>query len=163
MRNQSLIAFDWNCARKELFPNSALRLIVYRSIRVDDRGGPTTYGERAFAVTLQKAGAKVYFVPTVCGATGNCTWRLYTINPRRFIGEIDGQYVYTYQSKHRLPIIVTYGNYSVSEGVLFTYVVTNGKYKRIRQQYPINVQNRNGHSMPTFLENATHRCKDYGL
>jgi hypothetical protein len=84
-------------------------------------------------------------------------------NPRRFIGEIDGQYLYTYRAKHRLPIIVTYGNYNVSEGVLFTYVVTNGKYKRIRQQYPIDVQNRNGHSMPRFLENATRQCKDYGL
>src|SRR5258708_36286649 len=98
MRNQTLIAFDWNCSRKDWFPNPSLHKTVARSIPMDDRGGPTTYGDRAFVIKLRKAGPSVYFVPTICGATGNCTWRLYTINPLRFVGEINGQYIYTYQS-----------------------------------------------------------------
>jgi hypothetical protein len=163
MRNQSLITFDWNCSRKDSFPSASLHKIVQRSILIDDRGGPTTYGDRAFVIKLRKARPSVYFVPTVCGATGNCTWRLYTINPVRFVGEINGQYIYTYQSSHRTPMIITYGNYSAMDGVLFTYVSMNGTYERNGRQYPINFQPPNVRPRPAFLETAKTQCKDYGL
>jgi hypothetical protein len=48
MRNQSLVAFDWNCSQKDSLSNPSLHKIVQRSIPIDDRRGPTTYGDRAF-------------------------------------------------------------------------------------------------------------------
>ena len=163
MRTQSLIAFDWNCSRKDWFTNPSLQETVARSIPLDDRGGPTTYGDRAFIVKSRRAGPSVSFVPTVCGATGNCTWRIYTINPLRFVGEINGQYIYTYQSSHGMPTIITYGNYSAMDGVLYTYVLMNGRYKSSGHNYPIDFQSPNGHRRPAFLEAAKRQCKDYGL
>ncbi len=162
-KTRKLITFDFNCARTDSLPNAALTKIVQRAINSEDRGGPTTYGDRAFAIILDKnERAPVYFVPTVCGATGNCTWRLYTIKPLKYLGEINGQYIYTYQSSNGLPTIVTYGHISASEGGLSTYVANKGKYRRLGGEYRIDTQRLNGHPMPKFLETAKPQCKDYG-
>jgi len=162
MKTQKLITFDWNCSRKESFPDQALGKTVHRAIPPEDRGGPMTYGDRAFTIRLRKRGPTVYFVPTVCGATGNCTWRLYTISPAKYLGEISGQYIYTYQSRRGMPVILTYGHMSASEGILLTYSLKSGKYKWFGDKYPVDYQRLNGHRMPRFLEKAKRQCKDYG-
>ena len=159
---QKLITFDFNCARTDSFPNAALSKIVQSSIKPEFRGGPTTYGDQAFATPLQVHGATVYFVPTVCGATGNCTWRLYTIKPTKYLGEINGQNIYTYQSSNGLPTIVTYGHISAAEGGLSTYVANKGQYRPLGGEYHIDTQGLNGHPMPKFLATAKPQCKDYG-
>lgn len=162
MRRQAVIAFDWNCSRTDSFPHPSLQKIVERSIRMEDRGGPTTYGDRAFVVKLRHSLESIYFVPTICGATGNCIWRLYTIKPSHFLGEINGQYIYTYRSSHAMPTIITYGNYSAMDGVLFTYAWTIRGYKQIGRQYNVNFQPPDVRPRPAFLENARQQCKDYG-
>ena len=162
LRNQKLITFDFNCARADSFPNASLNKIVQDAIKSEDRGGPTTYGDRAFAIILQNQRSPIYFVPTVCGATGNCTWRLYAIKPLKYLGEINGQYIYTYQSSNGLPTIITYGHISASEGGLSTYAANKGKYRRLGGEYRIDAQRLNGHPMPKFLETAKPQCKDYG-
>lgn len=160
--SRKLITFDFNCARTESFPKAALSKIIESAIKTEFRGGPTTYGDRAFAIILQIHAPTIYFVPTVCGATGNCTWRLYTVNPLKYLGEINGQYIYTYQSFTDLPTIITYGHISASEGGLSTYVAKKGKYRRPGGEYPIDAQKLNGHPMPKFLETTQPQCKDYG-
>jgi hypothetical protein len=161
-KTRNLITFDFNCARTDSFPKAALSKIVQSAIKPEFRGGPTTYGDQAFAINLQINGSTIYFVPTVCGATGNCTWRLYAINPVKYLGEINGQYIYTYQSSKGLPTIVTYGHISASEGGLSTYVANKGRYRRLGGEYRIDTQKLNGHAMPKFLETAKPQCKDYG-
>jgi hypothetical protein len=162
LKNRKLIAFDFNCARTDSFPKAALSKIVESAIKRNSVGGPTKYGDLAFAIILQIHGATIYFVPTYCGATGNCTWRLYTINPLKYLGEINGQLIYTYQSSTGLPTIVTYGNVSASEGGLSTYIANRGKYRALRGEYRIDPRRFNGHRMPKFLETAKPQCKDYG-
>jgi hypothetical protein len=162
LKSRKLITFDSNCSRKDSFPKAALSKIVQSAIKPEFRGGPTTYGDEAFAINLQIHGATIYFVPTVCGATGNCTWRLYTINPVKYLGEINGQYIYTYQSSAGLPNIVTYGHINASEGGLSTYVANKGKYRRLRGEDRVDAQGIDGHRMPKFLETAKPQCKDYG-
>jgi len=170
MTNQKLFTFDWNCSRTDSFPSKALNKVVHRAISSEDRGSPTTYGDRAFKTALRKHGPTVYFVPTVCGAVGNCTWRLYTINPVRYLGEINGQYIYTYQSSQGMPNIITYGHMSASEGVLETYGFRNGRYAALADHYPIGPEDRTleiqsvqGRKMPKFLNRARSECKNIGL
>jgi hypothetical protein len=161
-KTQTLITFDFNCAQTDSFTDASLAKTVQRAIKSEDVGGPTTFGDRAFTTILQKHGAPIYFVPTICGATGNCTWRLYTSKPVKYLGEINGQYIYTYQSSNGLPTIVTYGHISASEGALSTYVADKGKYRPLEGEYRIDAQKLNGHAMPKFLETAKPQCKDYG-
>lgn len=160
--NRKVLTFDFNCARTDSFPKTSLSKVVQRAIKSEDRGGLGTYGDRAFAIILQNQSGPIYFVPTVCGATGNCTWRLYTIRPLKYLGEINGQYIYTYQSADVLPTIITYGHISASEGGLSTYVANRGMYRRLGGEYWIDAQRLNGHPMPKFLQTAKPQCKDYG-
>jgi len=170
IRHQKFIAFDCNCSRKDSLPNRALGRIVYRAFSPGDRVVLGTFGHRAFKFALRRDGLTVYFVPMVCGAVGNCTWRLYKVNPVTYLGEIGGQYIYTYRSSKGMPQIITYGHLSVSEGVLDSYVFRNGRYHRARNSYPIGPEDRDleiqrlrGHKMPNFLTKARPQCKNLGL
>ena len=163
MRNHRLITFDWNCSQAESFPATTLKDVVYRSINPQDRN--RLWGDRAF--TLRSGGSQsIYFVPTVCGATGNCAWRLYTIHPLRYLGEISGEFVYAYRSS--MPrVIVTYTRMGSSEGILATYVFKRGRYRWLGDEYPIGREvlpglRADGHKMPSFLERAVRQCKEYG-
>ncbi len=162
MKTQKVITFDWSCSRKSSFPKRTLEKIVYRAIAPEDRGRPSTYGDRAFTMKLNEQGPTVYFIPTVCGGTGNCTWRLYTINPLKYLGEISGQYIYTYQSEQEMPIIITYTHMSAAEGILSTYSPKSGKYKWLGDEYKVDYERLKGRRMPRFLEKAKRQCKDYG-
>jgi hypothetical protein len=62
------------------------------------------------------------------------------IKPLKYLGEINGQYIYTYQSADVLPTIITYGHISASEGGLSTYVANKGMYQRFGGEYWIDAQ-----------------------
>ena len=160
MKSQKLVAFGVDCARTESFPKQASSKIVHQAIPPEGRGDPLTFRDLAFTINLQKHGPTIYFVPTVCGASGNCTWLLYTINPVKFLGKIGGSYIYTYQSSQGMPMIITYGHVSAFEGGLSTYVAKKGKYRWLGDEYHIDTQRKNGHRMPTFLERAKPQCKE---
>lgn len=158
MKSQKLIAFGLDCTSTESFPKQALSKIVHQAIPPEDRDYPFAFRELAFTFKLQKHGPTVYFVPTVCGASGNCTWLLYTINPVKHLGKIIGQYIYTYQSLHGMPMIIVYGHVSGFEGDLSTYVANKGKYRWLGDEYHIDTQREHGNRMPTFLEKAKPQC-----
>ena len=160
MKSQKLVAFFFDCARTESFPTQALSKIVHQAIPPDRRGDPLAGGDSAFTIKLQKHGPTIYFVPTVCGAAGNCAWLVYTINPVKYLGKINAQTIYTYQSSQRLPMIIAYGHVSAFEGGLSTYVARKGKYEWLGDDYSISTEKKNGHRMPTFLKTAKLQCKE---
>ena len=165
LKRHNLITFDWNCARNDWFPKATLSQVVYRSIEPEDRGLSGVWADRAFILRPTVLG-KIYFVPTVCGATGNCTWQLYSLNPTKYLGEISGQFIYTYKSSG-LPVIITYTHMSASEGILATFVARRGRYRWLGDEYPIGYEiqpglRTNGHKMPSFIERAARQCKNYG-
>jgi hypothetical protein len=155
MKGQKLVSFSMDCARTESFPKQALSRIVRQAIPQEDRGEPFAGGDSAFTIKLQKQGPTVYFVPTVCGASGNCTWLLYTINPVKYLGKIIGRDIYTYQSSQGMPMIITYGHVSASEGGLSTYVANKGKYRWLGDDYHIY-----GGRLPAFLKTAKPQCEE---
>src|SRR5438445_13722281 len=96
MRHKTLLTFDWNCSQVRSFPEKTVGKIVRDAIPPEDRGRPGTFGDRAVEVKAAN-GRTTYFVPMVCGATGNCSWRLYWTQPIRYMGTVHGQYIFTYQ------------------------------------------------------------------
>jgi hypothetical protein len=160
MKSEKLVAFGVDCARTESFPNQELSTIVHQAIPPEDHDDPLTSGDSAFTIKLQKHGATIYFVPTVCGAAGNCDWLLYTINPVKYLSKINAQTIYTYQSSQGMPMIIAYGHVSAFEGGLSTYVAKKGKYRWLGDEYHIDTQRKNGHRLPTFLEKAKPQCKE---
>ena len=162
MRNQELKTFDWNCAQTKRFPKRELGKIVRKAIPSEDQGQLGTWGDRAYKIELTDKAQSVYFVPTVCGATGSCTWRLYSIDPVKYLGTIDGEAIYTYQSSNGWPTIITYTHMSAAEGILSTYRLHNDKYRWLGDNYAVDYQGLSGNRMPKFLAKAKKMCKDFG-
>ena len=159
--------FDWNCASPSTYPQSKLARLVKAALKHER---PTDeVPDRAFPFDLNQDGRSEYFVPLVCGAVGNCDWGVFALSPTRFLGKVNGQYIFVHRRRLRWPAILTYGHLSAMEGALETYVYTRGRYRMSGQGLPIgapdrtlDIQNVPGHRMPRFLDKARGACKDLG-
>jgi hypothetical protein len=162
MHNGRIVTFDWGCATTQSFPRRALSRIAHEMIPLDRRSSLGVWADRAFVMKLRKDGSAIYFAPIVCGATGNCSWELFTLNPTRAIGKVDGEYFYTYQSTTGWPTIVSYTRMSAAEGILETFVNGRGTYKWTGDEYPVSSMKWAPKPMPRFLARARRMCKAYG-
>jgi hypothetical protein len=136
-----------------------------------DYAGVKTWANRAFPFDLNGDRKSEYFVPLVCGATGNCSWGVFAPSPARLLGIVNGEYVYVHKRNGSWPTIITYGHLSVVEGSLDTYRFRKGRYLVSGVGYPINhrygtydldIQGGPGHKMPDFLEKARAGCGTIG-
>jgi hypothetical protein len=167
IKEKPLVKFDWNCSAPSIYPKAKLsRLVEVAQKKVAAVG--TAY-DRAFAFDLNNDGRPEYFVPLVCGATGNCDWGVFALRPARFLGAVNGQYIYIHKRAGRWPGVITYGHLSAAEGSLYTYLFRKGRYSLLGKGYPIGPVNRTleiqgvtGRPMPRFLEKARPACKDIG-
>jgi hypothetical protein len=170
IKGKSLIKFDWNCASTSVYPARKLNRIVRAALSREDTG-PPRYADRAFAFDLNGDRRPEYFVPLVCGGTGNCTWGLLALKPARLLGTVNGQYIYMHMRAARWPTLITYGHLSVLEGSLYTYRFRKGQYVSSGDGYPINhrhgtfdleIQGGADHKMPGILERARAGCETLG-
>src|SRR5262245_17594270 len=163
IKGKPLVKFDWNCAAPSVYPKAELRRLVEVAQRRE--GATETAPDRAFAFDLNNDGRAEYFVPLVCGATGNCTWGVFALRPSRFLGTVNGQYIYIHKRAGRWPGVITYGHLSAVEGALHTYLFRKGRYASFGKGYPIGPMNRTleiqgvpGRKMPNFLDRARAAC-----
>jgi len=165
IKGKPLVKFDWNCATTSVYPKTKLsRLVEVAQRREDSRESAP---DRAFAFDLNYDGRAEYFVPIVCGATGNCTWGVFALRPARFIGAVNGQYIYIHKRRGGWPNVITYGHLSAVEGALHTYLFRKGRYASFGKGYPIGPPNRaleiqggTGRQMPKFLDRALPACEN---
>jgi len=169
MRGKKIEIFDANCTDTDSFPKTELKRIVSDAIPKADRGNGT-WGDRAFIYKLTPK-SNIYFVPLVCGGTGNCSWRLYSVKPTKYLGEISAMGVYTYKSASGWPTILTYTHMSAVEGFLTTYKFRNGRYRKVGSDYLTDTHGskfseffsgKRVNPIPKFLENTHILCKGYG-
>lgn len=167
IQGKPLVKFDWNCASPSIYPKSKLDRQVEDALKHEEfaEGMP----HRAFAFDLNRDGKPEYFVPLVCGAVGNCTWGVFALWPTRFLGTVNGQYIFVHKQTGRWSGIITYGHLSAMEGVLDTYVFRKERYRVSGKGYPtgaegrtLEIQNVPARKMPRFLDKAWGACKDLG-
>lgn len=168
IRGEPLVRFDWNCASPSAYPKAELGDVVRASARRESVGVEAE-ADRAFAFDLNGDRKPEYFVPLVCGATGNCDWGVFALNPARFLGIVNGQYIYVHRGAGRWPSVISYGHLSAAEGLLGTYRFSKGRYAHIGDSYPVGpegrtleIQNVEGRRMPRFLERARAACENLG-
>ena len=165
IKGKPLVKFDWNCA--STYPKAKLRRIV--EVAQKREGVVERAPDRAFAFDLNNDGRPEYFVPLACGATGNCDFGVFALRPTRFLGTVNGQYIYIHKRAGRWPGVITYGHLSAAEGTLFTYFFRKGRYTLSGKGYPIGpvnstleIQGVTGREMPNFLDRARAACKGIG-
>jgi hypothetical protein len=167
IKGKPLVKFDWNCASTSTYPKAKLIRLVKAA---QGRGDVVTpAADRAFAFDLNNDGKPEYFVPLVCGATGNCTWGVFALRPSRFLGTVVGEYIYVHKRTGGWPGMITYDHLSAAEGALHTYVFRKGKYTQAGKNYPIGpvnsdleIQRVPGREAPKFLDRARPACKGVG-
>jgi hypothetical protein len=167
IKGKPLVKYDWNCASPSTYPKAKLRRIVEVAQKREGAAEPAP--DRAFAFDLNNDGRPEYFVPLVCGATGNCAFGMFALRPTRFLGTVNGEYIYIHKRASHWPEVITYGHLSAAEGVLHTYLFRKGRYTSIGKGYPIGPVNRTleiqgltGRRMPNFLDRARAACKGLG-
>ncbi|HEV7472626.1 MAG TPA: hypothetical protein VGN90_01180 [Pyrinomonadaceae bacterium] len=162
IKGKSLVRFDGNCASPEILPTTTLSRLIKSALK-DERPDTHYYADRAFAYDLNRDNQPEYFVPLVCGATGNCTFGLFTLNPKRFLGKVNGEFIYVHGRRRAWPDLVTYGHFSAAEGTLSTYTFRRGRYKELPGY--VRTDSRGGifgKKVPAFLERARKGCKTLG-
>jgi hypothetical protein len=168
-QNASLVKFDWNCSSSEAYEKKRLDRIVRLTIDHQNFSHVTTWPDRAVAFDLNGDNQSEYFVPLVCGGTGNCAWGLFALGPLRRLAIINGEYIYIQRRRGQWPKLIVYGHLSVVEGTLTTYDMTKGRYVQSSRHLPINrgkfaleIQGGMGNKMPKFLEAAKPLCEAIG-
>jgi hypothetical protein len=159
--NQKFVTFDWNCARAGAL-DKRLRAIVARAIPKDAKGRLGTWGDRAMSIRLRTGEAAVLSVPTTCGATGNCGWRLYDSMTYRYLGELGGQSIFAPKSSETWPMLVTYTHMSACDGILSRYKYRRGRYRWIKDDYAVSPCGLIVTPMPGRLGRAKKLCAKYG-
>jgi hypothetical protein len=86
-------------------------------------------------------------------------------NPTRFLGVVNGKYIYVHAQKTHWPDVFGYGHLSAAEGALETYRF-NGRYQRQKNSYPIGdekqtleIQSVIGHKLPVVFTLAKKACE----
>lgn len=170
IKGKPLVKFDWNCASPPAYPKAQLERLVRASVK-RERVEVVSEPDRAFVFDLNGDRRPEYFVPFVCGATGNCDWGVFALNPARFLGTVNGRYIYVHRRTAHWPVLITYGHLSVVEGSLDTYRFRKGRYVLSGGGYPINhqhgdfdlaIQGGSGHKLPSILDRARAGCETLG-
>ena len=163
-----LLKFDWNCASPSEYPKGILGREVQALLKRKYAEWDAE-ADRAFAFDLNGDRRPEYFVPLVCGGTGNCDWGVFTLKPARFLGVVNGQYLYVRASAGRWPDIAVYGHMTAAEGTVGTYVFRKGRYASLGDSYPAGDVNRWSQiwdvplrRVPARLERAKAACERLG-
>ena len=159
IENKPLVKFNWGCSSTETFP-SALKAMVRTTMQRNDFEGFGTWGDRAFVFDLGGDRKPEYFVPLDCGATGNCTWGIFSTRPNRFLGLLSAQYIYVHERKGRYPDLITYIHMSAAEGTLKTYRFRGKQYAWLGDKYETTTGIPPGNDLPAFLRRARAGCKE---
>jgi hypothetical protein len=158
--NRSYATFDWNCTSTKAV-DARLRARLQAAIGGDDHG-PATWGDRGVLVSLRRNHPLVLFVPTVCGATGNCEWQLYDSRTRAFLGALGGQFLFVREVGGSWPTLISYTREGGCEGSLSRYQFRGGRYRWINDDLPVSRCNPEIIPLPGKLSRATVLCSQYG-
>jgi len=163
IKAESLIKFDESCASTAEYEAAKLDQVVPRILK--HYPDPDAKVNRAFGFDLNSDKKPEYFVPFRCGGVGNCDWGVFALNPTRFLGIVNGKYIYVHAQKVHWPDVFGYGHLSAAEGALETYRF-NGRYQRQKNSYPIGdekqtleIQSVIGHKLPAVFTLAKKACE----
>ena len=161
-RRKPLLKFDWNCASPSAYPKAKLERVVRASAK-REKIEVEAEADRAFVFDLNGDRKPEYFVPLVCGAVGNCDWGVFALNPTRFLGIVNGQYIYVHRRAGRWPDVITYGHFTAAEGDVGTYRFRKGRYAQLGNAYHTDVRGGIfGNKIPPFLDKARAACAEVG-
>ena len=120
--------FGGECQGVTFHPSPRLKRLIEKS---EQRASPPVDGpccNDAFAYDLNGDGRKEYFVRLACGATGNCTWGIFSETPARLRGEFTAWFFYVHPRTGSWNSLTTYTREGGDQGVIATLASRRGRY-----------------------------------
>ncbi len=120
--------FGGECRGVSFRPSTRLKRLIERARREtgDPCDGP--YCDYAFVHDLDGDGRGELFVRLSCGATGNCTWGVFSDRPARRRGRIGAWFFYVHRRAGGWSALTTYTRMGGEDGVVAGYAYRRGRY-----------------------------------
>lgn len=122
------VAIDFDCASGDTFPAAVLRAAARDAAEPLGGTGVRTWADRAFGYDLNNDARPEYFVPLVCGATGNCTWAVFAVGPPRLLGRVEGARLYIHEPGAPWSRITGLSTSGASGGLVTRYAFDGQRY-----------------------------------
>ena len=120
--------FGGECDGMAFRPSARLQQLILKTKHrtVSPCGSP--FCDRAFPYDLNANGRSEYFVRLGCGATGNCTWGVFSDSPARLRGTFTAWFFYIHKRVGEWSPLSTYTREGGDRGVIATLANRRGKY-----------------------------------
>ena len=136
--------FGGECEGAPFRHSARLESLIQRLKRREISPCDSAFCGGAFAHDLNGDGRDEYFVRLACGASGNCTWGIFSDNPARLRGIFGAWFFYIHRRAGGWSALTTYTREGGTRGVIATLAHRRGKYvqtsKRREEGYYGNPQ-----------------------
>lgn len=136
--------FGGECEGTSFQPSPKLAATIRRLKQNERHPCDWKFCDGVFAYDLNGDKRPEYFVRLACGATGNCTWGIFSDRPARLRGTFTAWFFYIHRRSASWNALTTYTREGLDQGVIATLRNRRGKYvqtsERDEQGYYGNYQ-----------------------
>ena len=110
--------FGGECEGISFQPTPKLATLIRRTKQRQRQPCDSKFCEGVFAYDLNGDGRLEYFVRLACGATGNCTWGIFSDQPARLRGTFDAWFFYIHRRNASWNALTTYPREGGDQGII---------------------------------------------
>ena len=120
--------FGGECQGARFRPSPRLEKLIQKTKQLETSPCNWSFCDGAFAYDLNGDGKKEYFVRLGCGATGNCTWGIFSDGPAQLRGTFTAWFFYLHGRASAWSPLTTYTREGGDQGVITTLANRRGTY-----------------------------------
>ena len=120
--------FGGECHGAPFRRSPGLERLIQRTKQREPSPCTSPFCEGAFAYDLNGDGRNEYFVRLGCGATGNCSWGIFSDSPARLRGTFTAWFFYLHRRGSVWRPLTTYTREGGDQGVITTLANRRGTY-----------------------------------
>ena len=120
--------FGGECQGGPLNSSARLNRLIQKSKRQTPMPCDWPFCDGAFAFDLNGDRRKEFFVRLSCGATGNCSWGIFSDRPARLRAVFTAWFFYIHRRADTWSALTTYTREGGEQGVIATLATRRGRY-----------------------------------
>jgi hypothetical protein len=149
--------FGGECQRASFNPSPELEQLIQKIKHQQDSPCDSPFCDGAFAYDLNGDGREEFFVRFECGATGNCTWGIFSDRPARLRGIIPAWLFYIHKRAGSWSTITSYIRVTGDQGVIATFANRRGRYTQTSERIEYGYY---GNPQPFLNRMGVPKCDD---
>jgi hypothetical protein len=120
--------FGGECVSTPFRHSQRLEQLIQKTRQSEPSPCNSPFCDGAFACDLNGDGSSEYFVRLGCGATGNCTWGIFSDSPARLCGTFTAWFFYIHRRSGPWSGLSTYTREGGDQGVVAILANRTGRY-----------------------------------